>query len=71
MKVKLDSNKLDSVSVVILLYTPTKENLRLSAPTEVVIEFILFTATGYHNSKLKALCCTHSFDFQGAVESVW
>lgn len=71
MKVKLDSNKLDSVNVVILLYPLTKENLRLPAPTKVVIEFILFTATGYHNSKLKALCCTHSFNFQGAVESVW
>lgn len=71
MKVKSDSNKLDSVDVVILLYPRTKENLRLFSPYKSCFEFILFTATVYHNSKLKALCCTPSFDFQGAIESVW
>lgn len=32
MKVKLDSNKLDSVNVVILLYPLTKENVRHFSP---------------------------------------
>lgn len=45
MEGKSDSNKLDSVNVVILMYPPTKENLRLLSPTNVVIEVILFAAT--------------------------
>lgn len=42
-----------------------------SALTEVVAEFILFTATWYHNSELEALRAARAFDFQGAVEFVW
>lgn len=58
MKVKLDSTSwtLSMLSFYCILWP--RKMWDISAPIKVVVWIYLFTVIAYHNSKLKALCCT-------------